>query len=215
MRKNNLEHQTNNMARKIIYLACISFLFACNNSETEDTGSAKNLLIHHNRPEIKSEECILIFDSATAYADIGDFVTAQKLLFKCNEIEPNNGTILNTIGASYFALKDSTEALKYFFTAIAADSLKPEAYASAGCLLEMQGKFTEAVSILKKGYAKSNTDQFTHYNICLNLAVTYLSLDSCSQAKKYLEITKQHGVDRPQFDNKVKHTEENLLNSCK
>lgn len=202
------------MARKLIYTACITILYSCNNTP-EVAAPEKNLQINHTRPDIKSEACIMAFDSATAYADIGDFTTAQSLLIKCNRMEPGNATILNTLGSSFFALKDSVSALKYFYAAIEADSSKPEAYASAGCLLEMQEKFPEALSILKKGHTVCNSEQFTYYGICLNLAVTYLSMDSCSQAEKYIEMAKQHGSDRRQFDARVQQIEQNITNHCR
>jgi tetratricopeptide (TPR) repeat protein len=203
------------MKHKIALITIISFLFACNNSNDKTAQPEKNLLINHTKPNIKSEACIQVFDSATAYADIGDFATAQELLFKCNKMEPGNGTILNTIGSSYFALKDTATALKYFFAAIRADSLRPEAYAGAGCALEMQGKYADALNILKTGFAKTNSDQFTYYNISLNLAVTYFSMDSCLKAKEYIAIAKNNGFNNSQFDGRVQKIESNILNYCK
>ncbi|MFN8117531.1 MAG: hypothetical protein U0W65_15585 [Bacteroidia bacterium] len=175
----------------------------------------EHVLIHHTRPKIKSEACILVWDSATAYMDINDFVTARKLLHRCNDIEPNNATILNTLGVSYFSTGDSTTALKYYFNAMKADSTKPEAYASAGCLLDMLSKTDEAIKILKIGYAKTNLDQFTHYNICFNLSIAYFHIDSCKQAKKYISIAKQHGFNEPQFDTQVKQVESAILEYCR
>jgi tetratricopeptide (TPR) repeat protein len=200
---------------RIIFIALLSFLFACNESGNKNSTPEKNILVNHTRPPIKSEACIQVFDSATAYADIGDYVSAQKLLRKCNEMEPGNGIILSTLGAAHFALHDTATALNYFFEAIRADSLKPEAYAGAGCVLEMQGNYTDALSILQTGLSKTTPDQFTHYNISLNLAVTYLSMDSCLKAKEYLDITKNYGNDKPQFDERILQIEESISNRCK
>jgi hypothetical protein len=79
----------------------------------------------------------------------------------------------------------------------------------------MQGKYTDALSILKTGFSKTTPDQFTHYNISLNLAVTYLSMDSCLKAKEYIAITKAHGFDNAQFDGRIQQIEEGILNRCK
>lgn len=203
------------MMRKIIFLAFFSMLFACGDPGTKNASPEKNLLINHTRPDIKSEACIQVFDSATAYANIGDYVTAQKLMHKCNEMEPYNGTILSTLGSSYFALRDTATALKYFFEAIRADSLKSEAYANAGGALEMQGKYSEAMNVLKNGFSKTSPSQFTYYTISLNLAVTYLSMDSCIKAKEYIDITKNYGSDKPQFDQRIRQIEDNILSRCK
>lgn len=202
------------MKQKLFYLFIFNFFLSCDNS-TESNIPEKNIFIHHTKPDIKSEQGVQLFDSATAYADIGDFETAQHLLLKCNNLEPNNGTILITLGASYFATGDSAKAMSYFISAIIADSLKPEAYASAGCLFEMQGKYKESIDILNLGFRRSNEKQFTHYSISLNLAVTYVSMDSCTQAKKYLEIAKNHGTDNLQFDGRIKQIENNMLEICK
>ena len=186
-----------------------------NNSITKNDPPKEHILIHHTRPSIKSEECIQVFDSASAYMDINDFVTARKLLHKCNDIESNNATILNTLGVSYFANGDSTTALKYYFRAIEADSTKPEGYASAGCLLDMLRKPNEAIKILKIGYSKTSLDQFTHYNICSNLSIAFFHIDSCIQAKKYIAIAKEHGFNNPQFDNHVRQVEKGIIDYCK
>jgi tetratricopeptide (TPR) repeat protein len=204
----------------LLIIASVSFYYITENDETtnskgENDPPKEHVLIHHTRPKIQSEECILVWDSATAYMDINDFVTARKLLHRCNDIEPNNATILNTLGVSYFSNGDSTTALKYYFTAMKADSTKPEAYASAGCLLDMLRKPDEAIKILKIGYAKTNLDQFTHYNICFNLSIAYFHVDSCMQAKKYISIAKQHGFNEPQFDTQVQEVERAILEYCR
>ncbi|MBL7935532.1 MAG: hypothetical protein JNM51_06965 [Bacteroidia bacterium] len=204
----------------LLIIASVSFYYITENEENansnvENDPPKEHVLIHHTRPSIKSEECILVWDSATAYMDINDFVTARKLLHRCNDIEPNNATILNTLGVSYFSNGDSTTALKYYFYAMKADSTKPEAYASAGCLLDMLRKTDEAIKILKIGYAKTNLDQFTHYNICFNLSIAYFHVDSCKQAKKYISIAKQHGFNEPQFDTQVQQVESAILEYCR
>jgi tetratricopeptide (TPR) repeat protein len=186
-----------------------------NDSTTENDSPEEHILNNHTRTGVKSEECNRIFDSASAYMDIHDFVTARKLLHKCNDIEPNNATILNSLGVSYFANGDSTTALKYYFKAIQTDSTIPEGYSSAGCLLDMLRKPEEAIKILKIGYSKTNLDQFTHYNICFNLSIAYFHIDSCTQAKKYIAIAKQHGFNNPQFENQVLQVEKGIIDYCK
>ncbi len=188
---------------------------SANNSIAVNDPPIEHVLINHTRPNIKSEKCIQVFDSASAYMDINDFVTARKLLHKCNDMEPNNATILNTLGVSYFANGDSIKALNYYFKAIETDSTKPEAYASAGCLLDMLRKPNEAITILKIGYSKTNLDQFTHYNICSNLSIAYFHIDSCTQAKKYISIAKQHGFNNAKFDNHVQQVEKGIIDYCK
>lgn len=204
----------------LLIIASVSFYYITENDETtnsniENAPPKEHVLIHHTRPSIKSEACIQIFDSANAYMEISDFITARKLLQKCNEMEPDNATIINSLGVSYFANGDSTTALKYYFKAIETDSTKPEGYASAGCLLDMLNRQSEAIKILKIGYSKSNLDQFTHYNICFNLSIAYLHVDSCMQAKKYIAIAKQHGFDNPQFDDHVRQVENGIFDFCK
>jgi tetratricopeptide (TPR) repeat protein len=202
------------MTRLLISATSIFFLFACNNS-TKKENSRDNIIVHKTKPHIKDSICAQIWDTALAYSDAGEFSTSLRLLKKCNDIEPNNATILNALGVAYFATNDSTTALKYYFDAIAADSLTPEPYAAAGCLLEMQAKYVDAIRILKLGYSKSNLNQFTHYNICFNLAITYYALDSCDQTEKYLSIAKRHGFDdQTHFDKKLQQVDEEVSKYC-
>lgn len=200
---------------KKIFLLCflLGLLFSCADDQ-DKKDMHPNILVHHTKPKFNDSVCIQIWDTALAYADIGDFKTSLKLLEKCNDIEPNNATILNAIGVSYLANGDSVTALKYYYSAISTDSLKPEAYASAGCLLENLAKYQDAIRILKLGYKKTNLNQFTHYNICLNLAITYYSLDSCDQTIHYLEIAKKHGFDNLEFDRKLNAVYEEAIKYC-
>lgn len=203
------------MFRNTIYLLLIATFFACNDSVINNESKNENIIVHHTNPSIKDKRCIQIFDSSRAYAEIGDYKTALRLLHKCNEIEPNNGLILNALGTTYFGTGDSTSAIKYYFAAIGADSLTDEAYAGVGTLLQMQGKPKEAIDILKIGYSKSNSDQFTYYNICLTLAGAYYNLDSCAQTKKYLAIAKANGFNMAQFDARINQVEAEVSNYCK
>ena len=186
-----------------------------NNNSTEKDLPKEHVLIHHTRPSIKNEFCIQVFDSAISYMEINDFIIARKLLHKCNDIEPNNATIINSLGVSYFSNGDTATALKYYLKAIETDSTKPEAYASAGCVLDMLNRQNEAIKILKIGYSKTNLDHFTHYNICSNLSIAYFHIDSCNQAKKFIAIAKRHGFNNPQFDKHIQQVEKGILDYCK
>lgn len=202
---------------KILTLALIVFLSACGNSAkpVESSVDQSNQIIRHGTPpRIENEECMRLYDLAIDYAKKGDHRTEQTLLLKCKKLEPNNGTVLNALGVSYYALNDSTTALEYYFLAIKADSLMLSAYENAGVLLEMRGKYVEATKILKMGLAKSDTNNFTHYNICFTLAITYFNMGSCVEAKNYLSIAKQRNFNILEFTSLLDKFEAEVLKQC-
>jgi tetratricopeptide (TPR) repeat protein len=200
--------------KKIVYsLFAIIFISSCN-SKANDNNLEKNIIVHHTIPKVKNPECIKFWNLALNYTEKGDFKKANELLLKCDKLEPNHATILNSVGVSYFGMGDTMAALKYYYTAIAADSLTPEAYAGAGVVLEQMKKYNESLKILKLGYLKTNLDQFTHYNICMNLAVTYYKMDSCVQAKKYITIARKNPFDNKRFNEKVKFLDEGMTKYC-
>ena len=183
-------------------------------ANNNDRDIDKEVLIHHTKPDISNIACTKIYKQSISFADKGDYKSANELLLKCNDIEPNNATILNSLGVSWEVLGNDDKAMQCYYNAIKVDSLQLEAYASAGYALIRKHYFIEAIKILNLGYSKSNEDQFTHYNISLNLAVAYFNLDSCLQTKKYLLISKKHGFNNPQFDEGIIMFEKDVDKYC-
>ncbi len=66
------------MRQIILYTFWGSILFSCNTKNKENT-SSEHILIHHTKTKIKNETCLQMYDSAISYADIGEYITAQKL----------------------------------------------------------------------------------------------------------------------------------------
>ena len=113
----------------IIFITC----YSCGITHTEENSDNKNdILVHETNPNITNEESSKLFEKAKVLIEQQDYKSANKLLLKCDELEPNNPTILNTLGISYFSLGEYKKALKNYYLAIEVDSLSLEAYASAG-----------------------------------------------------------------------------------
>ena len=184
------------------------------NANTNERDIKKDVLINDTKLNIRNIECTKIYEQAISFCDRGDYKNAREFLLRCNDIEPNNATILNSLGICWKVLGNYDKAMQCYYNAIKVDSLQLEAYASAGYALIEKHYFNEAIQILKLGYSKSNENQFTHYNISLNLAVAYFNLDSCLQTKKYLSISKNHISNNPQFDEGIIMFEKDVTKYC-
>lgn len=181
----------------------------------DTSGIRKSIMLSNDTDyDIKDAECLKLYKQSLAFVDQGNYSNAQKGLLKCNEIEPNNPTVLTSLGVTFLSLGNPEKALECYYNSIKADSLNIAAYVSAGYALMNEKRFKESIKILQLGYSKSNLKQIEHYGICANLSLAYLNMDSCSQAKKYFLLAKENDLNNSQFNESLKIIENNLKDNC-
>ncbi len=208
--------------RSLISLGLILMLASCGEQASKtpegltvvESGQGNNVIVNENPTSITDSLCSKLYNEGNQLCREGDFMKAYDLFIKCNDLESNHPTILSSLGTTSHSMGKHDQAMKFFQEAIKVDSSYIEAYASAGVCLEMQEKYAESIEILKLGLSKGNQNQFTYFNICYNLSISYSKINECQLALNFLNEAKKNGFKIKQFDDEIVLFENYLKENC-
>ncbi len=150
------------------------------------------MIVKQNVPSLKTIDEILKLEpqNADAYFLMGMNFRAtgdeNRAINSLQTVVENDPDYLDAwvILAQLFAKKENPIAIKYFDNAIRVDSTNIEALTAKGNYLGGQGKFSEAIKVLKKIHQYAPQRPETYYNIGL----AYLEMDSLELAYQNFDI---------------------------
>ena len=142
-------------------------------------------IFFNDEVDIKDPVARDLFNRGLGYVQDSDFITADSLFRLADNREPNNVIIINALALnSYNICKETKEDL--FIKAIQIDKTFSPTYSNFAYCLNCDKQYSKAIKYLKEGfkYLKNNRLRAI-FNY--TLSISYIRLDSCDIAKKYIE----------------------------
>lgn len=134
-----------------------------------------------------------IIDNGIALYDKGDYQGALKLYKLAQKIDTVSGTLNYEMASTYYALKDTENALRYCEKSIQSNYKYNElAYVLYGTILDGTGNSAAAIAKYKEGLTVYPKSYLLYYNLALTNFNNFNDKEAAEDAKKALLINPQH-----------------------
>lgn len=180
------------MIKTFSIIAIVLLGFSCSNSETPEkqeftsqktTNKGANIVEPND--EIENEEASELNTKAIEYVGKGNYKTAQNLLLKAIQLEPNNAVILNNLGLTEMEIGEFDKTVDYFNRAYTVSEKKYiQAMSNLALLYYRSGKHELAIeqSIFVLG---QNPSTSVSLSTNFTLAITFADSGKCKKAQEY------------------------------
>ena len=176
------------MRYSISVLFCLLTIISCEGKKRSARRvHSRQSLIRRGIPLIKNNDAKKAFLDGMNFIERDKYEEAEICFLKADSIEPNNVTILNSLGNVIGSLETPDSSFIYFKLAIEIDSSDSKAYTNYGYWLNRDIRYEEAITIMRRGLRISKADLIDSQLFYLNLAWSYHQLRQNSIASVLLD----------------------------